>query len=48
MPSLNQAAFLEEAICSVLSQNYPNLEFMVLDGGSIDGSQRIIERYGDS
>lgn len=47
MPSYNQVAFLEEAICSVLDQSYPNLEFMVLDGGSTDGSHRIIERYAD-
>lgn len=47
MPSFNQAAYLEEAICSVLDQHYPNLEFMVLDGGSTDGSVEIIERYSD-
>ncbi len=45
MPSFNQATYLEEAICSVLDQAYPNLEFMILDGGSTDGSPRIIERY---
>jgi glycosyltransferase involved in cell wall biosynthesis len=47
MPSFNQSAFLEEAICSVLDQNYPNLEFMILDGGSTDGSVGIIERYAE-
>jgi glycosyltransferase involved in cell wall biosynthesis len=47
MPSFNQAAYLEEAICSVLSQGYPDLEFMILDGDSSDGSQEIIERYRD-
>ncbi len=47
MPSLNQAAYLEESICSVLDQNYRNLEFMILDGGSTDGSREIIERYSD-
>jgi glycosyltransferase involved in cell wall biosynthesis len=48
MPSLNQAAYLEEAICSILDQKYPNLEFMILDGGSTDGSQEIIKRYSDN
>lgn len=47
MPSFNQAAYLEEAICSVLDQHYPSLELMVLDGGSTDDSWRIIERYSD-
>lgn len=44
-PSYNQAAFLEETLRSVLMQNYPNLEFLVLDGGSNDGSVGIIEKY---
>jgi glycosyltransferase involved in cell wall biosynthesis len=44
-PSLNQARFLEGAIRSVLLQGYPNLEYMVLDGGSKDGSVDIISRY---
>src|SRR5690348_3882306 len=44
-PSLNQAAFLEETMDSVLSQRDPNLEYVVVDGGSTDGSVDIIRRH---
>jgi glycosyltransferase involved in cell wall biosynthesis len=46
-PSLNQAAFLERTLRSVLDQAYENLEYMVVDGGSTDGSVEIIESYAD-
>jgi GT2 family glycosyltransferase len=45
MVSFNQAAFLEEGLRSVLEQGYPNLQFIVIDGNSTDGSVEILERY---
>jgi glycosyltransferase involved in cell wall biosynthesis len=46
-PAYNRAAFLDETITSVLSQDYPNLEYIILDDGSTDDTHDVVLKYGD-
>jgi glycosyltransferase involved in cell wall biosynthesis len=46
-PTLNQRRFIRETIDSVLQQGYPSLEYLVVDGGSTDGTQELLSAYGE-
>jgi glycosyltransferase involved in cell wall biosynthesis len=46
-PTFNSSKYLEDTIKSIISQNYPNLEYIVIDGGSTDGTVDIIRKYSD-
>ncbi len=46
-PTYNRASFLEETIQSVLKQDYPNIEYIVLDDGSVDETTGVVKKFGD-
>ena len=47
MPTFNHAKYIERSILSILNQNYPNLDLIIIDGGSNDDTNKIIKKYQD-
>ncbi|MDO8573436.1 MAG: glycosyltransferase family 2 protein [Candidatus Daviesbacteria bacterium] len=47
IPSFNKASYMEATLCSIVDQNYPNLEVIIQDGGSGDGTVEIIKKYAN-
>ena len=45
VPSFNQGEFIEDTLTSIINQDYPNLEVIVIDGGSTDQTINVLERY---
>ena len=45
VPTLNQARFIEQTLASVVGQNWPHFELIVIDGGSTDGTHSVVEKY---
>lgn len=45
VPTYNQAQYIEQTLASIVGQNWPRLELIVIDGGSTDGTREIVERY---
>src|SRR3954463_11026696 len=46
VPTLNQAAFIEQTLASIVGQGWPGVELIVIDGGSTDGTRAIVEKFG--